>query len=228
MAIEAESGVPENKFRTPEEELTYLRDRLSDVERRIDSDPGGSETSPTDRQQQVVREYSQSKPEDVLHKSAVMSESTLESVVLDLAPEEHDSKMSELLGIMQEKGVRNALSVVSKLGKPHIEDDFHRFIVEYLKEGYKVQGLREKGPVWRSLNRTLFEVTVPTAGKDDEQKELKQLLSSMEQFYSGMMSLSTGPRSQWDHLTLEIATSVDQFFCIRILFWVFTVNSVNV
>ena len=49
--------------------------------------------------------------------------------MLDLMPEEHDGKMSELVDILQEKGVLNALSVVDKLNNPHIEDDFHRFLI---------------------------------------------------------------------------------------------------
>jgi len=210
MAVEGTPEAPAQKFRTPEEELAYLRERLSAVEERLDRKPSEAETTSHEKARQVVREYAAQEPETVLHEKVVMPEHHVESVVLNLAPEKHDSKMVELLGIMKEKGIRNTLSIVAKLDDPHIEDDFHRFVVEYLKEGYPVRGLKEKGPVWKALSKTLFEVAVPGVSKDDEQKELKQLISSMEQFYAGMMALSSGDRGEWDHLTLEIATSVDR------------------
>jgi len=67
----------------------------------------------------------------------------------------------------------------------------------------EIRTLKEKGPVWKDLTKTLFEITVPGVSKDDEEKELKQLVSSMQQFYAGMMSVTD------DHLTFEIATAVD-------------------
>jgi len=206
MAVEGIPEKPEEKFRTPEEELAYLRERLSAVEEKFNSDSSSIETESA---KQVIAEYAARKPEIVLHEKVLMPEQSVEAVVLDLAPEEHDKKMAELLSILQDKGIRNTLSVVAKLDEPHIEDDFHRFLVEYLKEGHVVAGLKEKGSVWKALNKTLFEVTVPTLGKSDEEKQLKELLSSMEQFYAGMMTLGTGDRKGWDHLTLEIATDVD-------------------
>jgi len=196
MAVEGIFRGSKEKFRTPEEELAYLRERLNAVENKLESPP-------VQQVQQVIREYAAEKPERVLHKDVVMKDSHVDAVVLDLAPEEHDKKMAELLGILQEKGIRNTLSVVAKLSDPHIEDDFHRFLVEYLKEGHDVRGLKEKGPVWKDLTKTLFEITVPGVSKDDEEKELKQLVSSMQQFYAGMMSVTD------DHLTFEIATAVD-------------------
>lgn len=198
MAVEGAPGRPQEKLRTPEEELAYLRNRLSHVEKQLENPSEGPHT--------VIAEYKKQKPEEVLHEKHAMPEKDVEQVTLDLTPEAHDKKMTELLGILREKGIRNVLSVVAKLDDPHIEDDFHRFLVEYLKEGYAVAGMKERGPMWKSLRKTLFEITVPSLAKEDEEKELKALLSSMEQLYAGMMALENADR----HLTLEIATAVNR------------------
>ena len=50
-----------------------------------------------------------------------------DAIVLNLKPEAHDKKMEELLSILLERGIKNALDIVEKLDDPHIDDDFHRF-----------------------------------------------------------------------------------------------------
>ncbi|MGM0629220.1 MAG: hypothetical protein ACQESA_02235 [Patescibacteria group bacterium] len=62
----------------------------------------------------------------------------------DLALERHDEKVKELLDVMEEKGIRNTLSVVDKMGDLHLEDDLHRALVQWIKAGYPVKGLKEK------------------------------------------------------------------------------------
>lgn len=199
MAVEGIPAVPKEKFQTPEQELAHLRERLSHIEQQLGAQEGAIESAAT----QVVREYAAQKPEDVLHKDAVLPEKQAEAIVLDLAPEEHDTKMAELLALMHEKGVQNTLSIIQKMNNPHLEDDFHRFLVEYLKEGHSVKGLKEEGPIWKDLTKTLFEVTVPSIDKESGQKELEELLSSMEQLYAGMMTITD------NHLTLELSTAIN-------------------
>jgi len=69
-----------------------------------------------------------------------------------------------------------------------------------------VIGVNEKSPLFKALKMTLFEVALPQGGdeKDGKQKNLKELISKMEQFYAGMLSVSkeeTGP----DYFTIELA-----------------------
>src|SRR3989344_8217137 len=207
MATERSPGALEAQLRTPEEELAYLRERLSHVEKTLERAPATSEAIPDAPARQLISEYAQEEPSRVLHARARMPERVIERVVLDLAPEAHDVKMAELLAIVQERGVRNALSVVAKLGEPHLEDDSHRFLVEYLKEGYPAKGLRERGPTWKALHKTLFEVTVPplASPKEGRERALKELVASMEQLYAGMLAL--GER---EHMSFEIATRVER------------------
>ena len=193
---------PEVPFKTPEEELSYLREKVRSQEEGADKTGGTSNT--LDATKESISKYKESKPEEVLSPDFQMKESEVEAVVLNLEPEEHDARMAELLGLLQEKGIKNAMSVVQKMNNPHLEDDFHRFLIQYLKEGFAIDGLKEKGRLWKALKMTLYEIALPK--KNDEVKSsLKELISSMEQFYSGMLSIGGGTDN--DYFTLEIAVS---------------------
>jgi len=202
MAIEGFK--PEKIFERPEEELEYLRERLRQKEEELSAK---GEATDADRHiSDDISEYKKIQSSDVLSDDFKVKEKEAEKITLNLSPEEHDEKMSELLGILQEKGIKNTLSIISKLNDPHIEDDFHRFLVQYIKGGYSVDGLKEKSPLWKSLNMTLYEVSLPRSKK--EEGDIKNLISSMEQFYSGMLSVSKTEKEN-NYFTLEIAVSED-------------------
>jgi len=192
------------KFKTPEEELIFLRAHLAEREKALQEQ--GKEVSKESLAHDAIKEYKKLEPKEVMHKSAVMKEKEQEALVLRLKPEAHDSKMEELLGVLLEKGVSNALSVVAKMNNPHIEDDFHRFLVQYLSSTHKIPGLKENSPLFESLNMTLFEITLPNPNDDANKKGLRELLGAMEQFYSGMHSIGEGKDNhERRHFTLEIA-----------------------
>ncbi len=193
------------KFKTPEEELTFLRAHIAEREKALNEQ--GREVNKEDLAHNVISEYRKYEPESVLHKNAVMKKSDIENFVLRLQPETHDSKMEELLGVLLDKGISNALSVVAKMNNPHLDDDFHRFLVQYLYTTHKVPGLKEGTPLFKSLNMKLFEIALPDATDNDANKKgLKELLSAMEQFYAGMHSVGEGRENfNRNHFTLEIA-----------------------
>src|SRR3989338_6884727 len=128
--------------------------------------------------------------EEVARKEQALAEkgaaSERETIVLDLAPEPHDKQIESLVVVLREKGVLNTMRVVEKMNNPHLYDDFHRFLIQYIAVGLPVTGLPEKNPLWRPLHMTLFEISLPEATKEEAEKELKSLISGMEQFYAGM------------------------------------------
>ncbi len=197
----------EQKFKTPEEELAFLREQIVRKEKEI------LEMNQTPIREEVIKkelfEHSEKKKEDILEQQHVFNKKQVEEIVLDLMPEEHDEKMSELVNILQDKGVANALSIVGKLKDPHIEDDFHRFLVQYIKAGFSVKDSKERGPIFNALKMTLFEVSLPSESKDDTQKNknLKEIISKMEQFYAGMLSVGSGSENE-GYFTIELANSV--------------------
>jgi hypothetical protein len=195
------------KFKSPQEELEYLRAHIKETEKKLIEQ--GQEVNKEGIAHNVISEYRKLEPQDTMHKSVVMDRKEVESFVLRLKPETHDSKMEELLGILLDKGISNALSVVAKMNSPHLDADFHRFLVQYLYTTHKVPGLKEGTPLFKTLNMKLFEITLPDASDDDKNKKgLKELLSAMEQFYAGMHSVGEGRENyNRNHFTLEIALS---------------------
>ncbi|HET8574617.1 MAG TPA: type IV secretory system conjugative DNA transfer family protein [Candidatus Paceibacterota bacterium] len=201
-------------FQSPEEELAYLRQQVAEKERMISTLEHGQERplSPEEREvavTDVIHEYQTQDPREVLSGPHQMPEDERKKIALDLAPEEHDSAMEELVWILENRGIMNALSVVEEMGNPHIEDDFHRLLVQYVKKNESL-GTRKNAQVFESLHMTLYEVLLPEDfEKEEVSKGLKELLSNMEQFYQGMLSVKKEKSGFWDtsreYFTLEIA-----------------------
>lgn len=197
------------QFSSPEAELQFLREKIA------------SHPDFETRRNEVIRDelntYAKA-PETVLTPDFAITHVAAEGIVLDLAPETHDEKMSELLGIIHERGVKNTLDIVRKMKDPHIEDDFHRFLVEYIKKGFPVKDI-EKSDIGTALRHTLFEVTLPDVassangkgGNSSAERPLKETISSMEQIYAGLLSVAGNDAK--DTFTMEIATAngSDQF-----------------
>jgi len=179
------------KFTNPQEEITYLREMIARRERAMLEETPEASTEHVARAE-VVR-YAERKSDEVLKEKYIVPTQEMEAIVLELSPEEHDEKMNELLGFLEEKGIHNTLKMVEHMHDPHIYDDFHRLLVQYLRSGFTIGGLKDKDPLWHSLKMTLYEILVPevnTPEKGGQSKPLKELLSSMEQFYAGMCSIN--------------------------------------
>src|SRR3989338_10490695 len=98
------------KFKTPEEELNYLREHVKAREAEL-VDIGHTERTAEMATHEVIDQYRRVPLEKAVHRSNAMKEAETEGIVLRLKPEPHDTVMEELLGIVITKGVRNALSV---------------------------------------------------------------------------------------------------------------------
>lgn len=192
------------KFSSPQEELDFLRSEVAKHEKALLEK--GEEMHRETVISNKVSDYKAIKPEEALSPEYKIPAQDVESIVLDLSPEEHDDKMSELISILQEKGVLNTISIVGGLKDPHLEDDFHRFLIQYIKAGFPMPNKDEKNPLFKALKMTLFEVSLPESGnKEEKGKNLKELISKMEQFYSGMFSVSVDDKNGAGYFVLELS-----------------------
>lgn len=153
-------------------------------------------------------------PETILKPEYRVSPQEAAHLASTLDPEQNDETMQELRDIMETKGVKNAFAVLEKLGSPHIEDDFHRFLVQYVLSGMTPSGLPEGQPTWKALRMTLYEIALPEpdASADQNQgrmKTVKELVSAMEQFYAAMLSVEHADKQEPAYFTLELAVPVD-------------------
>ncbi len=189
---------------TPHEELSRVRGIVA--ERHLDARDSGESMTEHEVATDVVNQYASTTPNEVLHPDYALKDHQSTEIVLKLSPETHDSQMEQLLGILQEHGIRNALSVVEKMNSPHLYDDFHRLLIQFIAGGHSVIGLKESDPLWKPLHMTLFEVSLPEATEDEKKKQLSELISGMEQFYAGMLSIADDKKNPgW--FTVEIANS---------------------
>lgn len=174
------------RFANREEELAYLRSRIEGLQNENEA-------------RQEVRTIQREIPKSEVESSHVRA--TVEKIV------EHspDKQLEEMIQVSNEKGVMHALAVVEKIKDWKHEDDFHDYLVSETRGGRVVRGV-EKGPLYRAVNMTLFEVRLPES-EEGSQRDLKTLISSMEQFYAGMISVSEKSTIGKNYLVLEVANS---------------------
>lgn len=204
-------GIPQPAA-TPEDELAYLRAQVAAKEAELAT--YRREAPRENVAHETLLRHRMSGPEVAIAPSFAISEQeaqkTAESLSLNLDPTHTDETISQLRSVMESKGIHNAFTVLEKLKNPHIEDAFHRFLVQYLVSGMQPRGLAENQPEWKALHMTLYEVALPETGSEEQRsRSLKELISSMEQFYAGMLAVEHAHKGEPPYFSLELAVPVD-------------------
>ena len=176
---------PKETFSSQEQEISHIASE-SHKAYTLQEKPGTTIESAT---LSTIENYAQASAEDFLHETRVLPEHQAEHIALRLKPEVHDKKIEELFGLMLDKGIKNALDVVKKLGDPHVEDDFHRFLVQYLHTIGAIPGLKNSEELYKDLNHTLFSIALPPEAPSDKPDDFKKKISAMGQLYTSLVSL---------------------------------------
>lgn len=186
-------------------EIESLKARAAELEAGLKREGVPAEAAPRAAAQQAVGEKwsKEAQPQRTIDAQTL---SHPEAIVLQLSPEEHDAQMAGVLAILQEKGVGRAIAAAESTANPHLIDDFHRVLVEYVREGLpaKESGKRKyRVP----LSLVLFEVVLRGAGKEadkpsDPAKATHDFISLMEQFYRGMLQMDV---KHDEYFSFEIA-----------------------
>ncbi len=182
--------VASEKFKSPQEELAYLREQVRQKEQELEAAPNRFESDRIAKREIVS--YGNAPAAQILHEDVVMPEHDILRNVLKLEPEAHDAQLDELLKIVVDRGIKNALSVAARLKNPHIEDDLHRALVRYVAEGLPMHGAPPE-KIRRALDLILFTIEPQAHGdrekQDNSQHRLEQVLAPSEQLYAGLTSL---------------------------------------
>ncbi len=186
---------PKETLTTPSQEISFLGTE-SRKEYISQSVPHANLESAT---RHTVEEYARAQAKDFMHEAHILPAHEAERITLRLKPEAHDQKIEELFGIMLEKGVKNALDIVGRMNDPHLTDDFHRFLVQYLHTIGAIPGLKEHSPLKSELTHTLFSITLTQPAGDTS---FKSFIQAMKQLYSGMLGSLTNSN---DYYVIEIA-----------------------
>ncbi len=199
---------------TPEEELAYLREQITRKEKELSLRHGSGQAGPEERATIVSETITAHKdasseilaPEYKLSETAV--ESTANTILTELDLGDGAGAIMILERTMKEKGIKNALSVMEKLRNPQVADDFHRYLVKRVASGLATPGVDEKQPRFQALKMTLYEIALPDIriqNPESRNKPLKELISGMEQLYSGLLSIGESEPGEPKCYALELA-----------------------
>lgn len=208
------------QLKSPEEELAFLRAEVAKKEQELTHLRGGEIVANEERAHIVsesIRKHADTPAADILAPSYRLDNHALgneaQMLILKLDSAEHDDAIAHLRTTMETKGIKNALGALEKLDNPHLEDDFHRYLVRYIDAGHPVMGSEEKSPRFKALHMTLYEIALPEPKADDgsgREKPLKELISAMEQFYSGLLSVGEATRGEPSYFAMELAVPSDR------------------
>jgi len=169
-------------------ELEALRKRAEELEAHLRSQEASSQEAV---QHVVHREWLRSAgtPSPGMEPRV---EQHPEAITLKLAPEKHDEQMGELLWVLQNHGVSKAIAAAERTGNPHLIDDFHRILVEWVREGLPAKKTPARYDV--PLHLSVFEITLAPKDKEenkpqDQTKALHEYISLMEQLLRSMQQM---------------------------------------
>jgi len=201
------------KLSTPEEELAYLREQVARKEAEL-AESGASEERAKIISEKIYEHHAA--PAEVLTSEYRLSEATkaseADALLAELGLGRSEEAVKGLIRTMQEKGIKNALAVLERVGDPQVADDFHRYLVRYIAAGLPASGLDEKAPRFQALRMSLYEIALPgpKAGEpQSREKSLKELISGMEQFYAGLLSVGEAAPGEPNYFALELAVPAD-------------------
>ena len=202
---------------TPEEELAYLRAQVAKKEQELMQ--GESATAEQSRDELVAEAldaHHVAPAENILapeyRLSPETAEAEAEAILAELALGEGTIAIRSLERAMEEKGIKNALAVMTQMNDPHVTDDFHRYLVRYVAAGLPITGLAESAPRMKALHMTLYEVALPEPKEQEAEgraKTFKELVSAMEQFYAGLLAVEHAQAGEPPYLALELAVPAD-------------------
>ena len=197
-------GIPQ-KFSSPEEEIHYLRHQIAERERELLSrtpEVDNADIETVGRQK--IKEYVTFTPQRVLDSEYQLQGSELAAVHQQL--ETASEPINEILQVAEERGIKNALTVLEKVTNAYVIDEVHRQLVERIRAGATMADLKEGAPPWQVLHMTLYEVSLP-AQKSSSGRELQlgELIQTMEQLLVGLRT--AGSAKAGTHYGLEIAVA---------------------
>lgn len=194
------------QFTSPDEEIAYLRAQMASQEKA--AGVTGQTFERTAIAQEKIAEYHTVSTEHILAPVYRIKSEEIEKIV-NLG-KEHEETVDELVRVMMDRGIKNTLVILEKLNNPHIEDDFHRFLVQFLSDDRFAGSVSKERTLFRALRMRLYEITLPPIDHKGGERSFTDLVTGMEQFYAGMLSIENrdmGWRDVRNYFTLELALS---------------------
>ncbi len=205
-----------------QDETQYFYDRVEKVIKKV----GGEDFNKLDTpiQNKVIEESIQGHIKEApLISTTKHLEKANEAIEqfekLKLDPDKDDKRIGTLKKLLDRVGLFNTLKAIEREENYHVKDDFHRFLVQYLKHGFKVYIKKKQRELETGLKSTVFEVRLPVATplkEGEQEKKLAEILQLMDQFYISLLPI--GDDKKFKSFSLELAFIPGEekvkFFCI--------------
>jgi hypothetical protein len=197
-------GMPK-QFSSPEEEISYLREKIAERERELLLRTPEVDTTDIETiGKQEIREYASFTPKVILSAKHRIDDTNLVMSVEQVS--QSSNPVEEIITLVKEKGIRNALSVLEKVDNAYVVDEVHRQLVEYIRNGVEFQDMKDGVPAWHLLQMTLYEVTLPeVVSVVGREYQLSEIVGMMEQLFAGLQTI--GVDNKQNHFVIEIAVA---------------------
>ncbi len=194
------------KFNSPEEEIQFLKNEIEKRNQETKNFEG--RITKADHAKDVIREYKSLSSVEIAQPYSGIKEYTKKKLLQGLSEKSSDQKVSQVIALMMDKGVKASFDFIKESKDKEVEDDFHRFLVNYLmisKENNLEKNFSKSD--WKALNLRLYEIVMPeNVAQDEEKKQLKEFIAAMEHFFVSMLSVSKDQKNKDnDYYVLEIA-----------------------
>lgn len=189
---------------TLEQEVSFLRNQIKEkMERAKGYEDRFTEK---DHAHEVVREFKAAPIERIVPERNRITGGEAHRLLDWLTPRPTDEQVGMLAQVMADKGIKNALHISEELDDPQIEDDFDRFLVQYLISGHDVKNDISKDE-WKALHMKLFEIVLPEA-LEGQGKQVKEMMGLMEQWYASMQALASDAlNKEKNYYSLELSVA---------------------
>jgi hypothetical protein len=201
-------------FTTPEEEVAYLRAKVAE---KVEKAKGfESRFTEKDHANEVVRDYREEPLERVVPPQAIVTAGETQRLLAWLSPRDTDEQVKMLAQVMADKGIKNAFSMAEQMNDPELEDDFERFVVQYILSGHEIKNNISKD-AWKALHMKLFEIVLPES-LEGQGKQAKEMMALMEQWYASMQALASDAlNKEKNYYSLELGvangSTTASFYC---------------
>jgi hypothetical protein len=196
--------IGESKFASPEEEINYLRRQIEEKELAMKNMP--RKVSVSEHASSAIKEHAEKPFQEVYQNNTRVLGKDIQEVLKSLSNKNTTKQVMELASIMQDDGLRFAIEIAEKLNKPEIEDDFHRFLVNYLLSGQENIFKSMDKAKWKAMHLKLFEIVPPPYDPSLDKKDPKQYIQLMEQLYQALQSIAiSNENNENNYYSLEIA-----------------------
>lgn len=185
-------------FASPSEELAYLRAKVLETEKKFE------EAGIKPEREVVIRDSIKSFKEEATPHISESKQLEIHNDSQVFLEHNQEVKLEAMMKVAEERGVLHVLSVVEKIKDWQFEDDFHDYLVNLVAEGLPAKGLKDSGPEYKAVHMTLFEIILPK-NNEEREKQLSEIVVSMEQFYAGLLSLTVDKKAKENYLAFEIA-----------------------